>query len=132
MDLIDIIPFDTPSDPLSNLGGPTGPYLSPKQSQFCFGKVLFDGSPYQTLNFILMLVVIVGRMMMSRVTVVGVVEGDVCAHEQPICQTPHVITTTVTHSASTKQTFSSLVKKKYNTETHSASTEQTFFTLFYQ
>ena len=63
-----------------------------------------------------MLVVIVGRMMMSRVTVVGVVEGDVCAHEQPICQTPHVITTTVTHSASTKQTFSSLVKKKYNTE----------------
>ena len=35
----------------------------------------------------------------------GVGEGDVCAHEQAICQTPHVITTTVTHCASTEQTF---------------------------
>ena len=39
----------------------------------------------------------------------GVGEGDVCAHEQAICQTPHVITTTVTHCASTEQTFSTLV-----------------------
>ena len=39
----------------------------------------------------------------------GVGEGDVCAHEQAICQTPHVITTTVTHCASTQQTFSTPV-----------------------
>ena len=39
----------------------------------------------------------------------GVGEGDVCAHEQAICQTPHVITTTVTHCASTEQTFSTLL-----------------------
>ena len=34
--------------------------------------------------------------------------GDVCAHEQAICQTPHVITTTVTHCARAEQTFSTL------------------------
>ena len=54
---------------------------------------------------------VVGMMMMTLVTVVGaVVEGDVCAHEQAICQTAHVITTTVTHCASTNHTFYTLVQ----------------------
>ena len=63
------------------MGGSTRPYLPPKISQFCCGKVFFDGSPYQTLDIMLMtivlVVVIVARMMMSRVTVVGVVERSV-------------------------------------------------------
>ena len=120
------------------MGAQRGLICPQNNLNFAVVKFFFDGSPYQTLDIMLMttvlVVVIVAMMMMVRVTVEGVVErcSDVCAHEQPICQTPHVITTTVTHSASTKQTFSSLVKKKYNTETHSASTEQTFSLFFYQ
>ena len=62
-----------------------------------------------TTAVLVMMVMVARMMMMTLVTVVGaVVEGDVCAHEQAICQTAHVITTTVTHCASTNHTFYTL------------------------
>ena len=64
-----------------------------------------------TTAVLVMMVMVARMMMMTLVTVVGaVVEGDVCAHEQAICQTAHVITTTVTHCASTNHTFYTLVQ----------------------